>query len=131
VRADDPAVGKALAYHNARLLAWRDLGVPVRGAWRVGSAGFAFLDFACEACDCAVWGCDHGGSLYLPGITSARSLRARMTAEERLCGKYTSHEGCGRRPAPCEHLAPMLPPWPSHLRTLTQLLLLETAGATP
>jgi hypothetical protein len=91
------ALALQLAYRNARLRAWRALGVPVRGGWLHWEGGWAFL----AGCDCGV--------LLLPQLLEAGDSPAAL---EQKAG------------APCDHLAPLLGEEPPALLGLTRLELL-------
>jgi hypothetical protein len=106
-----------LARRNARLRAWRGMGVPVRGGWNhsLFVPRQAFLAAGCESCDANVGGNVHAGERWTAGYT-----RGRLKAVER-------REFDRLRRLGCPHLAPLLLPDPPELAALYELELL--AGA--
>jgi hypothetical protein len=98
-----------LQKRNARLRAFRALGVPVEGGWeRQDRRGETLLEIRCSVC---------GGDWR--GRYRARS-RAQVLYDEKTTVRRIVEDGC-------PHLAPLLQPDPPELAALLDLELL--AGA--
>jgi hypothetical protein len=135
-----------LALRNARLRAWRALGVPVAGAWRPDehTGGLYRLNLGCAPCRKTRYGT--ATLLTAVGFADGDERRAAVRAifaaeEERLARALVSGfarmgrdgrggwYGVGPIDAYCPHLGPMLGVEPAELATLADLELL--AGEAP
>jgi hypothetical protein len=113
---------RAIAQRNARLRAWRDFGVPVRGGWRslTMSARSAGVEFAVE-CEVCGWRegefriVDHGPEWT--AVLTEQEQDVLSGAHAGAVHQYPAH--C------CGHLEPMRGPDPENFAAFVALALLE------